>query len=290
MEVINEGETIVQSNTVETPAEAPKVETPVKEDLVTRASKFKVETPKVDINVEEPKFDVNDIEKITDPAAKEIALKAYKSFQRGFNQKFQELAELRKQTEASKQPTAWSPERIKAEMNKPDFIEASKVVLQEQNPPESGMTETEWSSLTTNEKKQWQAMQQELASLKQQQVTEQIRNNYKQQDEQLKAKFANYNPEAVDILTNDLLAGKVQATREHIFKALDYEAMADRAYKMGLQDALLEKQDKLNASAYTGLTTGKPATDVPVAEKNESSQSFFRRIVANNIAKQKIQR
>jgi hypothetical protein len=49
----------------------PPVEAP-KEDLISRVSKVKVDAPV--INVEEPHFDVNDIEKITDPAAKEQAM------------------------------------------------------------------------------------------------------------------------------------------------------------------------------------------------------------------------
>lgn len=261
------------------------------DDLVTRVSKVKAEVKtNEEIQIEEPTFNVNDIEKITDPQAKEQALRAYKSFQRGFNQKFQELADLRKKLEVTQQPTTWSPDRIKAEMNKPDFIAASKVVLQEQNPPDSGMNDTEWSSLTANEKRQWQGMQQELANLKQQQVQQQILQNYKQQDEQLKTKFANYDSQAVDILTGELLAGKVQATREHIFKVLDYENAVQRAYELGKQDGNLVKQDKNNASAYDGISTGKPATDIPVAEKNESTNSFFGRLVANNIAKQQAQR
>ena len=122
-----------QSNSVvETIVEAPK------EDLISRVSKVKVDkTPEV--NIEEPKFDINDIEKIQDPQAKEQALRAYKSFQRGFNEKYQELAQIRKELDAIKnQATNWTPDRIKQELNKPDFIQASQAVLQEQNPQNSG--------------------------------------------------------------------------------------------------------------------------------------------------------
>ena len=268
-----------------------------KQDLITRVSQVKVEpvvNVEKDINgvpiIEEPKFDVNDIEKITDPQAKEQALRAYKSFQRGFNAKFQELADLRKKLEVTQQPTTWTKDRIRQELNKPDFIQASQEVLQEQNPPQSGMTDTEWSSLTTNEKKQWQGMQQEIANLKQQQNQQQILQNFKMQDETLKTKYANYDPNAVDIITSELLTGKRQATREDLHKAIDYDNAVNRAYQLGLQDGGLNKTDKLNASSYDGLSTGKPATDVPVAEKGESTNSFFGRLVANNLAKQKAQR
>jgi hypothetical protein len=286
METSNEIEkAIPTSNVVETP-----VAEPVKEDLISRVSKVKVDAPKVDLNIEEPKFDVNDIEKITDPAAKEQVTRAYKSFQRGFNQKFQELADLRKKLEVTQQPTTWTKDRIRQELNKPDFIQASQEVLQEQNPPQSGMSDTEWSSLTTNEKKQWQGMQQEIANLKQQQNQQQVLQNFKMQDETLKTKYANYDPNAVDIITSELLTGKRQATREDLHKAIDYDNAVNRAYQLGLQDGGSNKTEKLNASVYDGLSTGKPATDVPVAEKNESTNSFFGRLVANNLAKQKAQR
>ena len=282
-------ETTAEIKAAEPVIEAPIVEAP-KEDLISRVSKVKVEDKPTELNIEEPKFDVNDIENIADPVAKEQALRAYKSFQRGFNQKFQELADLRKKLEVTQQPTTWTKDRIRQELNKPDFIQASQEVLQEQNPPDSGMNDTEWSALTTNEKKQWQAMQSELASLKQQQNRQQILQNFKMQDDTLKTKYANYDPQAVDIITNELLTGKRQATREDLFRSLDYEKAVKRAYELGKQDGNLDKQDKVNASAYDGISTGKPATDVPVAEKNESTNSFFGRIVANNIAKQKAQR
>jgi hypothetical protein len=273
-----------------TSTQAQEATASVKEDLVTRASKVKLEDASV-AKIDEPKFDLNDIEKITDPQAKEQALRAYKSFQRGFNEKYQELAEIRKSLESAKQQvTAWTPDRIKQEMNKPDFIQASQAVLQEQNPPNSGMADAEWSSLTASEKKQWQAMQSELTSLKQQQAQTQILHNFKLQDEQLKTKYANYDPNAVDLITSELLAGKRQATREDLFRSLDYENAVKRAYELGKQDGGVEKTEKTNASAYDGLTTGKLATDIPQPEKNEGVTSYFRRLVENNITKQKAQR
>ena len=261
----------------------------VKEDLVTRASKVKLEN--VTVPVEEPKFDLNDIEKISDPVAKEQALRAYKSFQRGFNEKYQEIANIRKELETMKQQTnSWTPDRIKQVINNPDFIQASQAVLQEQNPPNSGMNDTEWSSLTASEKKQWQAMQSELTSLKQAQAQQQILSNFKTQDETLKPRYANYDPNAVDVITNELLTGKRQATREDLWKSLDYDNAVKRAYELGKQDGGSNINDKVNASAYDGLSTGKPATDIPVAEKNEGVTSYFRRLVENNISKQKATR
>lgn len=267
-----------------------------KQDLIARVSQVKVaaevgQESGVSNVSDENTFDINEIDKIQDPAARDAAMRAYKSFQRGFDRKFKEVAEMRRQVESQAQPKPWTPERIRQELlTNPEFLQASQSVLQDHNPPDSGMSDTEWSSLTASEKKQWQSMQNELASLKNQQVQQQIAEDYKRQDDALKSKYANYNSQAVDILTNDLLTGKVQATREHIFKALDYESAVKRAYELGKQDSLAERQEKLNASAYDGFVTGKPAMDSPAAEKNESTQSFFRRLVANNVVKQQAQR
>jgi len=263
-----------------------------KEDLITRASQVKLE-PKIsdvpEVNVEEPHFDINDIEKIEDPAAREQATKAYKSFQRGFNQKFQEVAELRKSLEAkTQQSTKWTPERIKQELlNNPDFIQASQTVLQDQPPTETGMSETEWSSLTESEKKQWKSMQAELNSLKQKQHQEEVLKNFRSQDEVLKTKYANYDPNAVDIITGDLLAGKVQATREDLFKVYDYENAVRRAYELGKQDGNVDKQEKLNSSSFDGLGNVRVSGEKPEPTKGESDKSFFSRLVQSNIQKMK---
>ena len=110
------------------------------------------------------------------------------------------------------------------------------------------------------------------------------------QDEQLKTKYANYDPSAVDVITSELLTGKRQATREDLFRAIDYENAVKRAYELGKADSAVDKQEKINASSYDGISTGKPATDLPVAAKNESTISYFGKLVENNIRKMQAQR
>lgn len=267
-------------------------------DLITRVSQFKKEEPKQTTNPEEgkqtgeekavvePEFDFKEIEKIPDPAAKEYAEKAYKSFQRGFNQKFQEISALRKELESERQklqqtqPSNWTPEKIQSLMQDPQFVNAAKVVVQNQNPTTSGLTDDQYSALSDVEKKQLQDMRQELGQLKQQNFIQQIR----QQDETLKTRYANYEPQAVDIITSDLLTGKVQATREDLWKVYDYDKAVQRAYELGKQDKLKDTQEKVNSMSFEGVNaTGNK--EIPKAESNESASSYFGKLVMNNIAK-----
>jgi hypothetical protein len=141
------------------PAEPTPSPTP-SDDLLSRVSKFQKEkapvvTPQTP-NTTDGNFDIKEIEAITDPVAKEQALKAYKSFQRGFGEKFQELSQLKKEMEALKsQPTQpvqqeWTPERVQALADDPKFIEAARQV-QESNQIDENSTMSEAERARINE-------------------------------------------------------------------------------------------------------------------------------------------
>src|SRR3990167_6691452 len=215
-------------------------------DLVTRVSQVKVEEKKTEPTgeIKEPEFDFKEIDNIKDPEAKAWAEKAYKSFQKGFNQKFQEIAEIRKTLEGQKQQaTSWTPERLQQEMNKPDFVQSAQQVIKFQNPSDSGLTDDEWSTLSEAEKKKLNNMEQELLNLKRQLVISEVR----KEDEQLKTKYINYNPQAVDIVTADILANRVRATREYLWKAMDYDEAIKRAYELGKYDKKTDNEEKITS-------------------------------------------
>lgn len=273
--------------------EAPKVEAPAAEvkpveqakpaeNLVSRVAAFKPEVKPV-VPVAEDAFDFKQIEAIKDPLAKDIALKAYKSMQSGFGKKFQEIAELRKTLEAKASETAnWSPERVQSLLNDPNFVKAAQQVAgtsSVNNQNQSGLTNEEWSALTDNERAQLGAMQHKINMLEN--INSQTLKL--QQDEQLKTKFANYDPRAVDLLTNDLLQGKVQATREHLHKVLDYEQAVERAYQLGLTDGTKGKQERLNASSYQG-SSAINSSERPQPEKGEGNLNFFQRVARQRLA------
>ena len=253
-------------------------------DLVTRVSQVKVEVPEVKTTeVKEPDFDFKDIEKIADPVAKEYAEKAYKSFQRGFNQKFQEIADLRKTLESEKnQISNWSPERVQQLLNDQGFITAAKSVMATQAPTTFEGTQEEWSGLSETDKVKFHNMEQEIHMLKQQNfLTKRV-----QEDESLKTKYVNYKPEAIDILTSDLLANKVQATREHLWKVYDYDDAVRRAYQLGKEDRQTDTKEKVSSTSVEGITTTS-SKEKPTPEKGESNRAFWDRVVLSNLTKLK---
>jgi hypothetical protein len=252
------------------------------EDLLTRINKTRDNADVKPPAEGDFDFNYNDIAKIEDPRAREQAEKAYKSFQRGFNTKFQEIADIRKTLEAKLHETdSWTPEKIQALMKNPDFVQAAQSAAGSYAPNQSGgaMNDEEWSALTDGEKQQFQLMQQQINA-----ITQQNQQLYmKQQDEQLSGKYANYQPEIVDTLTNDLLQGKYQATREDVWKVHDYENAVRRAYELGKSDRQLDLSDKVQANSTDGMAVTE-RTELPQKQENESSRNYFIRLAKERVA------
>ena len=245
-------------------------------DLVTRASAVKLNEPKKGIS--EPEFDFKDIEAIKDPVAKEQALKAYKSFLKGFNQKFQEISETRKSLEQMKQDmSTWTPEKVQALTANPDFIKAAQSVVSPQN---TKSTESEYSAMSEQEKARVAQLENELKQLKNQSY-QQIKT---QQDEHLKTRYANYDPNTMDIITNDILAGKAQITREHVWKAYGYDSAVQRAYELGKQDKNTDNNEKVNSMSFADTTKNVNSVEKIEKLENESDREFLKRLFFKNIS------
>lgn len=257
----------------------PKVEPAVvpQEDLVTRASKVELK-PKATEPSNEFGLSKEDYDKVTsDPSLQKI----YKSMQSDYGRKTQSISEQRKYYEQKLTESGkWTPQRVQEIMNDQNFVQAASQVLQSQPPQHWTGTQNEWSALNDTEKQRFAALEQSQKRTEQMLFVEQQR----RQDEQLKQKFANYDPNAVDIITNELLQGKRNATREDIFKVVDYENMAKRSYELGKQDALKEAGEKNNATSYDGMTVTSPNRTQP-PQKEESNSQGLRRIFLENLAK-----
>ena len=269
----------------EAPATPEVTPEPVEIPLVQRVSKF-METndpSKAPVQVPEDfKFDINEIAAIEDPAAREVAEKAYKSFQRGFNAKFQEIAELRKALEIQGKPIPekWTPERIQQLINDPEFINAAQVVTGN-NPPSSGLTDEEFSALNPTEQAQLTAMKQEIVGLKQIHMAA----LKTQQDAELKQTYANYEPQKVDGLLSDMMQGRTQATREHLWKVLDYDPAIERAYKLGRQDERSGNVERISSMSVDGIQAQPNQNIQP--EQNESNLNFWKRLASKRLAESK---
>ena len=275
-----------QTATQQQDTQAQQQATEKQPDLITRVSQMK---PKVDdtqqANTGEGKFNINDldahIEKITDPALKEQFLGLKKSLISGENQKYQEIATLRKQYETRlAEVSTWSPERLKQEMNKPDFVQAATEVLQTGNPKSSGLTDEQYSALSEGEKAELNQMRQKLTLLEQ--------SNWEavkaQQDAQLKDKYANYDPKIVDDLTTNLMKGTVKPGRGDLWKVIDYENAVKRAYELGLQDKQVQNQEKISGMSFADGRNMQMPSGIE-RQKGESVESFLRRSYEHHSAK-----
>lgn len=261
-----------------------------KPSLIERVSSYKPEPSVASSQAEpsnEPFFDIKEIEKLADPNAKAVAEKAYKSMQGDYTRKTQALAEERKAAEAvrkqyeelSKVNANWTPERIQSLLNDPNFVKAAQQVAgQTPSTTQSGLTDNEWSALTDKEKAALQQTQQ-LVQQQQQYLQNLVK---QQQDAQLKVKYANYDAQALDVITNDVLQGKVQITREHIWKATDYEPAVERAYQLGRKDreAELTQKQQEKANSITISTSGSATNGEPIPAKTdkESNLQYFKRL------------
>lgn len=228
-----------------------------------------------------------DIEKIEDPVARQVALDKFKLLERGYNQKFQELAELRKALESNqtKAEEAWTVDRVQKLLQDPQFVNVAQQISGYQ--PE-GQDDDEYSALSPRE----QALMQKLeaqTNMIQKQMSEAER--FKQ-DSELKSKYKDYNPQAVDTLTADLLAGRVQATREHLHKVATYDTMkaemlkrVEAAYELGRSERDNGIPEKVQATSFQGQTT-TPTSTIQKKE-GETSKQFFKRIADNVVQNMK---
>ncbi len=241
------------------------------EDLVTKVSKVEIKPQeKPDVT-----FNVNDINNIEDPKAKEYAEKAYKSFQGDYTRKSQALAEERKVWEAKKaEDEKWTQDKVQSLLKDQSFVQAAQSVATQQN------TE-EYSSLTDGEKKRIENAE-NIAKQMLQQNAQLLKH---QQDESNKTKYANYDPKAVDILTADLISGKVQATRESIWKYHDYDSAVQRAYELGKTDKKTDNQEKYNSMSPEGNNVVGDDS-IPKIEKGESDRAYLMRLGKRRLAQE----
>ena len=253
------------------------------EDLLSRVTKYqedndpeKQETP-IDIN-KDSSFDLKEIESMTDPVAKEQAMKAYKSFQRGFNQKFQELADLKKQLQATMQSPntqEWTPERVQQLTQDPSFVRAAQQIAGQ------NMSEEEYSALSDSEKARLQkvdALEREILTLKRLNEST-IR---QQQHSQYAQKYANYDAQKVDEITADIIARKISPTSEHIYKAFWHDENVKKAYEMGRKDERLGVSEKVQSMSVQGLQTNESQEQLAPKE-GESNRNFWTRLVEKNL-------
>lgn len=262
------------------------VSTDTDDDIVSRVLSHKEEvapTPKVEEG--EGHFNYAEIEKITDPEAKKYAESAYKSFEKGYQKKFQELANERKQLEQQMSESGkWTPEKVQSLLSNQEFINASQTVMQQANPTGGELSDDEWSALSQSEKAEFKSMQSKILQMENQNKQMQMKTELESQINSLSGKYASFNKDKVLSLLSDVNAGKFNATLEHIHKVVDYEDAIKRAYRMGKEDRKIDVEEKVNVSTpIDSGTVAKTSTEV-VRREGESAKQFLMRRMSERFA------
>lgn len=255
------------------------------DDLLSKVTKFvETESPanKPEEKINEELFNDADlrqkIDSIEDEGLRSQFSSLRKSLMRGANDKFQEIAEFRKELQSVKeglQPKGWSPERIKQLMNDPEFLSAAQQVAgqppqdEDEYVPESVKNKLKELDVLKEQVGQWQS------TLTKSQQT--------QAHQVLKDRYADYNQEKVDEIHKDVLERKVTPSFDDIYKVLNYETNIKKAYKMGRKDEQDGIGEKQQASSFEGLSQ-TPNSEVK-PEKEESNKEYWGRIVKNTVSK-----
>lgn len=233
----------------------PKVEEVKEEDIVSRVSGEIKPVPKQETN---DIFNINDIDSIEDPKAREYAQKAYKSFEKGYQKKYQELAETRKTYEQKlAENIGWTKERMQKELKDPEFVKIAQSLAEEQEQVDPE---------TVKIKQKVETLENQLAS-----------ETMRRQDEILRNKYKDYDAGMVDDVVKDLQSGKIQATKEDFWKIIKFDDYMKRAYSLGKQDRKIDLDEKIQSSSAEGITaTG--SEEVPKPKEGERDEDYFNRI------------
>lgn len=261
-------------------------------DLMTRVNQYKPAPVTQNQNQNDPQipFNYNDFDKITTiEQAKEWAMNSHKSMESGYNKKYENVADLRKELESQKstlqEQVKWTPEKIKQLTSNEQFIQAAQQFSanNQPNPQSSGMTDDEWSGLSDAEQGRFNRMEQML-SQQNQQMNQMLESK---EDEQLSGRYANFDPKIVNQIQQGLLTGSIQPTRELLWKVYDYDNLAQRVYDLAKAEIAQQNAEKANAiNPLTNQGSFVNPTDAPpVKDKGKSSAQHFIDIAMSNLVK-----
>ena len=277
------------SNTQQTEQATEQAQAPAaaEQDLTSRASEVSLEQTQET----EKKYDRNSFnEKLSKlPPEMQEEVKAFQqTLYRGADEKFQEAARLRNEAEALKQRT-WDKQNVQSVLNDPTFQQTVDELQQEkqvrENPQGSGLSDEEWSYLTPREKSLLHETRKAQVEDRQKMDVFFQKQEWEKQDLQIKSRYKNYQPQIVDQAFEGLKTGKVQATREDLWKAIDYEQAVKRAYELGKKDRALETKDSFQASSPASGLNVTQSKDVPKQGPKENGVEYFKRLALGNAKK-----
>lgn len=248
----------------------PQDGTTQQDNLQSRLNQFKPSEQTTTTSSSE--FNINDldnaIDAITDDKVKGQMQNLKKSLVKGENEKYQELAKLRRQYETGlSDQTNWTTDKVLALTRDPKFVEmAQQVAVSQAGNNDSMLSEDDQRKFKAIEDGQ-RALQQQNQNLLRQ-----------QQDATLTGKYANYAPDVVDTFQKKLVTQEYQAGREDIWKVIDYEPLGKRAYKMGYDDGANARKERQGASSFEGTTTVS-STEGPQLEEKDKGMRAWQKII-----------
>jgi hypothetical protein len=225
------------------------------------------------------------IDSVEDPEFKSQLMELRKSALSGMNDKFREIADIRKDLQAMKDngqsvPANWTPERIQSLLNDPQFVQAAQQITGET--PSNG-DPLEYAD--DGVKNVVNDMKKEIATLKagQNQAIQAQTNAARQaQHTELSSRYANYVPQEIDTITSDMIEGRLQATNEHLYWAMKGPDNAKNAYEMGLRDGRAGKEENQAPTSIDGINTSL-SNEVETKKEKESNLNFFMRLAQKNM-------
>lgn len=257
------------------PETTPKIETPL--NLTEKIAQFKQNKPAVPATPAETYKDFDDIK---DPIAKEVAINRDKQRQADYTRKTQELAQQRKDYEQKLvEMQNWTPERIQRELSNPLFVQAAQQFQAIQNPPNSGLTDEQFSALTPQEKATIDGLKSKITTLEQ--------TNYQavvaQKDSMLQTRYPDYNPMQIDTVIRDLAQMNPLDIREHVYKSIKHDEDVAAAYELGRQESRQLNQNKIEAISQNGSTTAT-SDGLPIRDPKQNDREWFQTIANFRLA------
>jgi len=232
--------------------------------------------PAQDVTIEDIKGNVK-FDDIKDPLARALAEKRLKELESGFNKKYEQVANLRKELESKaaqiNAPRQWTPDELDRALKDPAFIQLVQARQQHasSNMPPANFdgSADEWSALTPQEKQAVVSAQNTAQTALDEVSALKYQLSRTEEDSKLKTSYPDYDPKVVDQIQQDLATGRLQATREHLWKVANFESAVERAYRLGLQDRKLQVTEKLNASSNLPNHNVTASGDVPEEIKKQ---------------------
>lgn len=237
-------------------------------DILSRSSGAQTQTSAPahaasDVSVDDVKGAVK-LEDIKDVAARSFVEKRLKELESGFNKKYEQLANIRKDYESKiNSMNSWTPERLDQTLKDPAFVslvQARQQQTQASQPP-AGFdgSADDWSALTPEEKQQFKQLNDKVSAQEQ----FMLKMLQEKEDDKLKNVYPDYDAKTVDQIQSDLLSGRLIATREHLWKVANFERAVERAYQLGISDRKDNIIQKQNASSSSTAAAVTPANEVP---------------------------